>query len=93
MACASSLARTLEHGVQCAGGFLRLCGAALANGAGRVPGESCGDTGQPRLLLEDHFERITLYNDQVTEASATMNTDSSFSVTVKLTEKRSMLTL
>ncbi|MBK6775454.1 MAG: hypothetical protein IPG74_06265 [Flavobacteriales bacterium] len=39
-------------------------------------------------LLEDHFERITLYNNQVTEASATMNLDSSYTVTVKLTAEK-----
>ncbi len=39
-------------------------------------------------LLEDHFERITLYNNQITEASATMNLDSSYTVTVKLTAEK-----
>ena len=39
-------------------------------------------------LLEDHFKYITLYNNQLTEATATMNADSSYTVTVKLTAEK-----
>ncbi|MBK8498400.1 MAG: hypothetical protein IPL52_06170 [Flavobacteriales bacterium] len=39
-------------------------------------------------LLEDQFEYITLYDNRVTEATATMNADSSYSVTVKLTAEK-----
>ena len=39
-------------------------------------------------LLEDHFKHITLYNNLITEATATMNPDSSYTVTVKLTAEK-----
>ena len=39
-------------------------------------------------LLEDHFKHITLYNNLITEATATMDPDSSYTVTVKLTAEK-----
>ena len=39
-------------------------------------------------LLEDHFKYITLYNNRITAATATMNADSSYTVTVKLTAEK-----
>jgi aminopeptidase N len=39
-------------------------------------------------LLEDNLKYITLYNNKVTEAKATMHPDSSWTVTVKLTAEK-----
>ena len=39
-------------------------------------------------LLKDHFEYITLYNNRITEATATMSPDSSYTVSVKLTAEK-----